>query len=430
MKLYNRKTLVFLLVVGVGTFLLGLLLTAHTGSLFEQTTPGSSSFSRSLVGHHALVEFLRRSGLTVMVARDPALLTESRAFPLLLLEPLPPGADLKLADASHQARVRGLLRSARRSDAPVLAALPKWHVEPAPFIPGWIRSQNPLPLRGVENLLGAILKSEDQEPSGPPGDKLVARSSAVHRPNAEPLGIPSPRLELPDPVQLLSVRKAVEPLLWCDEGVLIGRLESGDYLISDPDLFNNRGLARGDHAVLLHALLADFISARGVILDESLHGFASRGSLLQQALRFPLALVSLHVLLLLLLLAWSLSVRFGACLTPPPELPPGKELLIDNTSRLLLWAGNHADASRRYLQINLADVAQRYVLAGRGPVDEQQLLPNLQRVTDSRGLAIDLERLASASRSKGLSPADAVRLARRIHAWRRALLGAPGKEES
>jgi hypothetical protein len=429
-KLFTRKTLVFLLVIGIGTFILGLLLTAHTGSLFDQTTPGSSSFSRSLVGHHALAEFLRQSGVIVLVARNPALLNESRSFPLLLLEPLPPEADLQLEDVSHQASVRRLLRNANRSSAPVLVALPKWRVEPAQMIPGWIRSQHLLPRRGVKNLLWTILTAEDEDASGPPGEDLILRSASIHNPRADLLGIPDPGLHLPDPVQLLSPREGLKPLLWCDEGVLIGMLESGDILISDPDLFNNRGLGRGDHAVILLSLFVDLISANGVVMDESLHGFSSQSSLLQRALSFPLVLVCLHVLLLLLLLAWSLSVRFGAPRQPPPELPPGKELLIDNTSRLLQWAGDHANAYRRYLQINLADVARRYILVDRGWFDEKQLLPNLQQVTDARGLAVDLTKLETATRSDNLSPIEAVRLARRIHAWRRALLGVSAKEDS
>jgi hypothetical protein len=47
----------------------------------------------------------------------------------------------------------------------------------------------------------------------------------------------------------------------------------------------------------------------------------------------------------------------------------------------------------------------------------------LQELTNSRGLGIDLKKLERVTRADGLRPADAVRLARKVHAWRQAMLG-------
>jgi hypothetical protein len=217
--------------------------------------------------------------------------------------------------------------------------------------------------------------------------------------------------------------------------VLIGRLAQASgpaaVIVADPDVLNNRGLARGDHAALVRGLL-DHLDAAGVVFDETLHGHLSGQSLLARALSFPLGLVSAHAALALLLFGLCASARFGRPRRPPPALPPGKALLIDNTAQLLHASSDHRAALRRYLAGVLQELGRRCgalgPLAGLG--SEQALIARLAALGQARGLAEDPAALARAARSPALRAPEALRLARRIHAWRGALLGQPHQPAS
>ncbi len=443
---FSNKALVAILAVGLSTFALGLVLAAFSPDVFGQRSPGNDSYSHSLVGHRALTEFLKRSGLAVVISRNADWHRANRAFPLLLLEPersveksLADLLDGQGEDAPHGldrfTRLSELIASARSADAPVVVALPKWSYRPSRDKPGWITSAKLLPPKTVERLLGEVIQAADRptEDVHLQGEQAasalkVVRVAGPDDPRAEELGLPAPALDLGDQVQLLGHHPDIQPLVDTAQGVLIGRLPNGMIAISDPDLFNNRGLGRADHAALIHGLLTDVLQAEGVVVDETLHGFTSGESLLGRALSFPLVVVSIHALLAMFLTAWAVSGRFGKALSPPPALPPGKRLLMDNTSRLLLAGGEHADALRRYLRVTLSRLARRFALSGatdvgkKGFVIERDLVPQLQALSDARGVSVDLAGLVRASRNKALRPAESLRLAQRIYTWRAALL--------
>lgn len=446
MNPFSNKALVAILAVGLSTFALGLVLAAFSPDVFGQSSPGNDSYSRSLIGHRALTEFLKRSGLAVVISRNADWHRANRAFPLLLLEPegsietsledlLEGGGNNAPHGLDRYTRLSELIAGARSSNATVIVALPKWTARPSRMKPGWISHQNLIPPKTVERLLGEVIQAadrprEDVELQGEQAtsELKVVRASSPEHPRAEELGLPAPAIDLGDQVQLIGHHPDIEPLVDTAEGVLIGRLPNGLIAISDPDLFNNRGLGRADHAALVHGLLADVLGAEGVVVDETLHGFTSGESLLGRALSFPLVVVSVHALLAMFLTAWAVSGRFGKALSPPPALPPGKQLLMDNTSRLLLAGGEHADALHRYLRVTLSRLARRFAVSGatdvgkKGFVIERDLVPQLQALSDARGVSIDLAGLVRASHNSALRPAESIRLAQRIYAWRAALL--------
>jgi len=422
MTTFSQRTLFAILALGLVTFLLGLVLAAFAGDIYGDISADHSSSSRSLVGHRALIELLRRTGVTVIVSRNPGRTTCRPHFPLLLLEPVPcadaPGsADAPDSEEDPSASLERMLAVARDAATPVVLALPKRAIVPSLRKRGWIQSERLLRDGGEEQLPKAV-----REAAGEEADR-VRRPGALSGLRAESLGMETPRVEIEDP-QVLAPAIVREPLLRCREGVLIGRVTSSRdpapvYVVSDPDLFNNRGLGRGDHAALIHGLITKVLHAEGVVVDESLHGFTSGGSFLTRALSFPMVLIVLHGLLAAALLAWSASLRFGKALSPPPELPPGKALLLENTGKLLLAAGDHRTALRRYLRVSMAEVAERFFLSEG--TSKHDLLAQMKSLTAMRGLPFELDRIAQAAREPTLGPGDALKLARRVHAWRTAL---------
>jgi hypothetical protein len=417
MNPFSQRTLIAIFSLGLVTFLLGFVLAAFVGDLYGDLSADHSSYSRSLVGHRALAELLRRTGVTVIVSRNPGLTTCRPHFPLLLLEPAR-CVDARDRGEEPSASLERLLAVARDAETPVVLALPKRAVVPSLRKRGWIERERLLRDRQVEERLPKAVR----EATGEEADR-VQRPGALSGFRAEPLGIETPRVEIEDP-QVLAPAIVRAPLLRCREGVLIGRVTArGDrapvYVVSDPDLFNNRGLGRGDHAALVHGLITKVLHAEGVVIDESLHGFTSGGTFLARALSFPMVLILLHGLLAAGLLAWSVSPRFGKALSPPPELPPGKALLLENTGKLLLAAGDHRAALRRYLAVSMADVAERFSLSEG--TSKRDLMGRMKSLTAMRDLPFELDRILEAAREPTLGPGDALKLARRVHAWRRAL---------
>ncbi|MBW2701384.1 MAG: hypothetical protein JRF33_11260 [Deltaproteobacteria bacterium] len=404
--MFSPKLLGVLLAVGLGTFLLGLLLAAFGNRVFGVQSYEADSFSRSHVGHHALAEWLEQSGLVVVRARTASVRHAKEAFPLLLLEPAPQFDPMD--SAAEEDDLRKSLEQAKERSAPVLIGLPKWSVEPNERRPDWIGKRKLLPSPSVERVLERILDPHIQSGLVRAGECSAARADA--------LGLGAVSLVLGKNPQLMRPAEGLEGLVVCDQGLLVARTSGKQVLVADPALFNNGSLAQGDHARILWALLVEDLKAEGVVIDETLHGFESDNSLLTYAFGFPVLLVTLHVLLAAALAAWALSRRFGSPRKPPPELPPGKRLLVDNTAKLILAAADPADSLRRYLHVSMLAVARRFDLSEGS--SHHDLMARLQELNQTRGLRLDLQALALAAENPRLRPTEAQRMAKRIHAWR------------
>jgi len=445
MNPFSSRVVTVLIVAGLATFALGLVLNAFSGRIFGEDSVGQDSYSRSLVGHHALAEFLRQSGLVVARGRNLDQCDLREAFPLLLIEPIlhldspfkardalddplmPRKKDEKKSKTAQSNRVRHAMNRAWAADAPVVMMLPKWRVGRSPEHLGWIGTKTLRPIEDAEEVIPG-----EKTGSSDPGSRLVLRPGSISNPATSLAGLSDLKIDLGDTPQLLAADAVHEALVRCDEGVLIGAIRPfhpGEEIIviSDPDLINNSGLARGDHAALFLSLLAEFFDARGVVIDETPHGFEDRGNLKARIFSFPLVLLLIHGVATLLLLAWSAAPRFGKALEPPRELPPGKSLLIDNTSRLLMMGGDRTAAVRRYMGLSMTVVAERFFLLEGS--SQKDVLSKLKRLTRMRGLTVDIEKLYKATRSRTLKPDRALKLAQLIHSWRTTMLGADSTED-
>lgn len=389
--------LVLVLVVG-SSLLLGLAL-ALFGDAPERPSSGSDGASSSALGHRAFLELMRRDSLPVVVSRLPA--PPSPGSLLVLAEP-------EVGRAGRSARLRAYLEDWER----VLLVLPKWRGHEDERHPGWIASVTLREEAEVAQVLGEL------ELEG-----TVVRPRDAARAWREPYGL-LPTLARPQ----LVTGGGLEPVIECDQGILLGKLpgDGGDswrWVLSDPDLLANHGLGRGDNAALVRAIVGELVAdGAPVVVDETLHGGIRVRNLWRELTHFPLVLVLTQALLTLAALLWAAVKRFGPVLPAPGGLGRSKQALLDNTAQLLLLGGHHGEILARYWNQTLHAVAD----AGHVPAGESAVrLERLQLASTKRDLADhprDLQQaLAALSTDGRATPIHFLRLARRIHAWRQEM---------
>ena len=171
--------------------------------------------------------------------------------------------------------------------------------------------------------------------------------------------------------------------------MLIGEKLDGSrriWILSDPDVIENHGLAKGRNAAFALALINSMRDDEGrLVFDETIHGMVNVvDNPFKKLFQFPYLIVLLLALSGTALLMWATTSRFGKPSQAPPAFDLGKSRLITNTASLLDRAGHHAFVMRRYVRETLRD-AGRLFHAPR-QLDDNQLAAWLDKIGTSRGL--------------------------------------------
>jgi hypothetical protein len=405
---FSRRALGWIVGGTLLSFVAFVLLGVYGKDLERRPTPRANTFSYSALGHRGLAEFLRSMGLGVLSRQAPAG-SVGPGRPLVLAEP-----DVK--DTDH---LKALREEARDHHAGLVLVLPKW--EPGPprkNRPDWLSAVSLVSVTKAERAareLGdeALRDVEVERPGG--ALRCTARFGTA------PAEVAELRIDV-DP-QLLKPSPALEPVVSCSGGYLIARragtAEPATFLIADPDLLNNQGLGREGNAEAVYHLLTQDLAATGVVFDETIHGFNRVPGLLAEALRFPMVLGVLQSLLLLGVVLWAGMGRFGKPLPAAAGLAAGKEILIDNTAKLLASGGHTADSLLLYFRQMTRAVAAYYFMPPDLP--ETERTARLQRLTDGHRQGLNLaalergiQRLPEGRRGEE----QATRIAGRLHEWR------------
>ncbi len=410
-----RRPITWAAAAAAVSFAVALVMMAYGPELTEVQSAQPDTFSSSALGHRALVKFLEASGLPVHVRRSRELIGSHRGDPIVVAEPL---GD----DEDHGGELQGLLRRAAERAAPVILVLPKWRGVTDPAGAGrWVVAVSLRPEPQVQEVL------DD-----------VAPQLSVHRRFAQAAAAPLAcetswgerfAVELVGPQLLEGFNYSGERIAWCTQGTLVARVQVAAastpvYVVSDPDLINNHGLPRGDNAVVVSRFFSELLLARGVVFDEVVHGYAQDRSFLAELLHYPLVVTIVHLLLVLALVLWAGSARFGKALPAPPRLPPGKQALIDNTAKLLTCGGRVRAGALRYFDETLRVLARHYHLPRE--LTPPELVRRLGAIAGERRHEIDLgatraaiEALDDRRRSSG---PRSVELAAALHAWRQEMM--------
>lgn len=309
---------------------------------------GADGYSRSAIGHFGLLQLLRDLGEPVLQIRSSHPIDNCGLF--VVAEPRPSSvADTK--------RIAGLVDSAPRT----LVVLPKREGRVDPGAPRWVDEVTLVATNTVQDVVEQVAQW-----TMPPVPQVVRVDSAEAW--SVPHGWPAPTLV--GPVQLLDTdRSAVEPLIRCEQGTLLGRIGSV-WVLSDPDLIANHGLHLGDNSALVLAMLQRLRKPGAFAYDETMHGHRRDPTIWTAMGEFPLVLVPAHLLLMLAFTLWIAHRRFGSPVPVPGPIGAGKAFLIDNIAALLRRGGHHGPSLRRYCRHRVRAGAER-LHAPSGLSDEQ-----------------------------------------------------------
>lgn len=414
---FSRRTLGWIIGSVAVSLAVTFLLAIRSETLDRRPPPTANSFSYSALGHNAAVEFLKKMGLGVMPRRSMAGGDIGPQRPLVLAEPDPygPGWDTE--------RLAALSREAKDREAPLVVVLPKWRAgKPRKDKPDWLERVEPRST--VDALRAAAALDPELREISIRRFRGLQSCSAVWRARDSPAGF---KVDV-QPAQLLQEAPGFIPLVRCPDGILIAQRPVTEtspqiVLVSDPDLLNNQGLGRAENALVIHELFTKGLGkereASGVVFDETIHGLTRAPGLLAEATSFPLVLAVLQGLVLLGVVLWAGVGRFGKPLPVSMGLAAGKEILIDNTAKLLENGGHAADGVVRYFRQVTRAVAAHYFLPPDLPDGER--IARLQRITDARGVRMHLgevERTLLKLPAGRPGEEQAVRYARRLHDWK------------
>lgn len=368
----------------------------------DPVVPDTANVAAS--GHRALLQLLRE--LDIPVRAGPGAWRGKGV--LVVLAP-------DLASSGGAARLLQLLSTADRA----LVLLPKWTGTSDPKHPKWFSQVQLLPASHVEAVFLAL------------GLTGTLRRDPQTAQIGGTLGVGKAELSAP---QLIAGSELVS-LIGGERGLVAGEREEKDKLrgkkqklivVSDPDLFDNQGLPRGDNARIALALLNRLRDPKDpkdvVVLEESLLE-GHRTALFSGLLRFPTVLGVLHILLLSAVAVWAGVRRFGA---PVPEAatgPRGSEALIEGAVALQRISGRAAHAVSVLLTSALLEVSQR--LHAPAALSGAALDRWLDQRAAARGLEARVDKLRN-SFSLAAAPRELLAAARAVQRWRKGMIDGSG----
>ena len=334
---FSAATVIALVLVGVLAFaaMLGL------GAYLPDLSPGAGNspghaLSNAATGFNGIVRLARDTGREPQLVRDEK---EWVAAGLLVVTPRSGAQDVStLLD--------------QRDYKPTLFVLPKWRTVKDPARLGWVRQAGLIGADDPERILAPGVQIRiTRHPSG--GARLVADDPKF----AAATGF------APRPLQVMR-GEDLEPLLSDGAGgIVLARVrDTHRYLLADPDLLDNRGMARLENARAALAML-DALQTPGVKhlgFDLVLNGLAARPNALKLAFQPPLLGVTLAVLAALALAAWQAFARFGPPAARARAIAFGKAALVDNAATLVRKAGREQRLGARYAALLREQAAARF----------------------------------------------------------------------
>jgi len=385
---FSRTAAVWLVLVGVLSFVGLLVLTAYAPQLRGGGDGGAHALSRSAVGFAGVARLLKARGEEVIILRGPL-----RLGMVAKLVIVTPDADDKSSE------VAGV-----PSAGPWLVILPKWNASRHPMRQGWVVTQGMVPADPIaKNILDGY---------GP--RSVIQRRTGVWRPQLRWAdGRPFPI----GPVRNLQTFTGPywTPVIVDETGAMVLGRTNDTYFLADPDLMNTQGISDLRTARAAMAIV-DALSgpATPIVFDVTLHGFKQTRSVLRLAFEPPFLGATLCLALAALLMGMHAVVRFGPIRESGRAFALGKEALVDNTAALVRMAKREHRMAERYALAHRAEVAKA---TGAPPgLEDEALNAFLDRAGQAAGAGVFSELLAEARCAA--NPTDLMTVARKLYDWR------------
>ncbi len=372
--------LVALAMVGVGalSLLFYLVFAAYAPDLSGDYDGRANALSRSAVGFAALSAFLRDQDIPVLMSRGLGEQEMAKASLIILT----PGVENS-----------GKETLAVTTKEPKLVILPKWRAAPDPLHPGWVQNAGLLPPTAITTrLLESLSKSS----------RLAAAQGSA-------------------PARLHNSFDGSELTTGAIQSwQTISGSDWTGYVLSDPDLMNTHGLKDIATARAAAVIVRSLRRGQGpVIFDLTLSGYRRSPNLLRLVFEPPLLGATLCALFAALLMGIHAATRFGAPLASGRVFALGKQALADNSAALIAMTRREHRIAPRYA----AAIRRRVARIVGAPADARDddlnaTLDEMRRPSESAQPLAEL--MAEASRAADES--DAVRVARKLHRWRREMI--------
>ncbi|WP_374470641.1 DUF4350 domain-containing protein [Phenylobacterium sp.] len=386
---FSPRTVLALVLVGVLSFSALAVLSAYAPDLRAGLDPGAHALSSSAVGYR---------GATVML--------EARNIPAVVSRTTPRGKELEgvLLVLTPDAGVRAQEITAFPAADRTLIVLPKWSVQRDPLRPGQVRKAGVASPPATQMLR---LFSRTSELNVRPG---VSRPQLRGAPGGYMAGTFLP-LDAIDRLQTLS-GPGWDPVLVDEQGRAVlarSKARPETFVLSDPDLLNNQGIARFANARAGMAVLDSLRTDRGVRFDVTLNGIKRGRGLGRLMLEPPWLAATLCAVAAAVLMGLHALARFGPAQVRGRAFALGKAALVDNSAGLVRMARRETEMGPAYVALSKALIARA---AGADRNDDTWLT----EVARLRGAATPAE--LEAEMQRATTRETLAEAARRLHDWR------------
>lgn len=381
---FNPRAMLLITAVGVLAFIAMLVLGAYAPDLRSGRNGGAHALSNAAIGFSGLVRLADATGRNPVIVRSQ---DQLRSEDLTVITP-----DHGWTDLSDILQRRG----ARAT----LLVLPKWETERDPWKTGWVF---------VDSLLPAADPARTLFPQTP---LVIARKHG----NGALLktvrsGSPDFGFVAPPVLQTMSGDQLV-PIVTDPGGrIVLASLKKQPqfYILADPDLINNHGVADERRARAALIMLDDLQStgAKSIQFDVTTNGLGHSRSPLKLAFDPPFLAVTLTIFTAMLLAGWQALVRFGPVRRRQRAIAFGKAALVDNCAALVRKAGREARLGGRYVEV----IRERAMTLFRLPpsLDSEALGARLEALNPERSFASAVARAQTArSRDELLGAAQSL----------------------
>jgi hypothetical protein len=336
---FRSRTVILIIAVGVIAFAGFLLLIAFAPQFQSGHDGRGHALSTSGNGFAGLVELTDNVGAHSLIVKDDE---ELATRDLLIVTPE--------LDGNQKDLVKLL---ALRGDAPTLVILPKWWTRPIPQQPDWAQRVDMICACG--GLYGL--------------EKYAPKMAVDQTPFKSPLSptTDTPRLARAKVGRLDEQQRLVgtgfTPILLDKDGrIVIGKLIGRPvYVLADPDLLNNQGLADPWTARQGWQVIDDLATANEIAFDLTLNGFGTSKnakSPLQSVFKPPFLPVTLIIVAAGFLAGLHGAVRFGAPAAAARAIAMGKRTLVDNAAMLFRAARKEHRVGAAYASLTRDLTAQ------------------------------------------------------------------------
>ena len=360
---FNARTMLLVTAIGTLAFIAMLVLGAYAPDLRSGHNGGAHALSNASTGFSGLVRLAGDTGRRPVIVRTE---TDLKNEDLAVITPEHGYTNLAKIISARGARV-------------TLFVLPKWETGADQQRPGWVE-------------VYGLLPPDDPGKTLSPADPLNVFRSKSQR---EELVRVDPNIPADvnflAPIIVQTMRgKGLKPLIATPAGgIVLGKVADANfYVLSDPDLLNNHGMASERQARAALALL-DYLNstdADGILFDVTANGLGRSRSPLKLAFDAPFLAVTLTIFAAMLLAAWQALNRFGAARRRERAIAFGKTALVDNSAALIRKAGREAHLGSRYVDL----IRERAIALFRLPLslDHEGLEERLESLNPHRSFAV------------------------------------------